>query len=116
MLKGEFYQNTPAVTENDFGQGQAFYVGTQLAAKGLDYLVGQLIDQFGWEHYATSEAVEITRRDQADASYYFIINNGGNTEQVNWTKAGQDLLSKQAVATGTLALDPYAVKLIKVTK
>lgn len=114
--KGEFYQDTPAVTENNFGQGQAFYVGTQLAANGLDYLVGQLIDQFGWEHYATSEAVEISRRDQADASYYFIINNGGKSEQVNWQKAGQDLLSKQTVAAGMLDLDPYAVKLIKVAK
>jgi Beta-galactosidase C-terminal domain. len=87
-----------------------------LAANGLDYLVGQLIDQFGWEHYATSEAVEISRRDQADASYYFIINNGGKSEQVNWQKAGQDLLSKQTVAAGMLDLDPYAVKLIKVAK
>ena len=113
---GEFYAETPVVTNHQVGQGSAYYVGTQLAAAGIDHLVGQLINQFDWEHFTTPANVEITCRQQADARYYFVINNGPAQETLTWPYQGTDLLTQQTVAPGEITLPSYGVKLVKIAK
>lgn len=113
--QGEFYADTPVVTRHDYGKGQAYYVGTQLSAIGLDYLIDRFSKQFHWTTIPTPDGVEVTHREQADATYYFVINNQGEQADVAWPYAGQELLTQKAVAAGNLHLPGYGVKIIRVS-
>ncbi|MFC6169617.1 beta-galactosidase [Loigolactobacillus jiayinensis] len=113
---GNFYADTPVITNNRYGSGQAYYVGTQLDTKSLDYLVKTISNQFNWEQFAAPSTVEITRRDQTDYAYYFILNNGEQAENLIWQKAGVDLLTQQDITPGEIDLPAFAVKIIRCQK
>lgn len=71
-----FYAGTPAITERDFGQGQAWYIGTILNEKGYKKLLEQILEA-GHVPYLDNlpEGIEITKRSNDKNEYLFIFNN-----------------------------------------
>ena len=111
--KGEFYQDTPVITQNNIGAGSAIYVGTQLGDEGLDHLVKDLINRFGWEHYKTPAGIEITRRVNDGPTLYYLVNNTDETATIEWPVSGVDLLSGQEVAEGKMHVAAFDVKIVR---
>lgn len=110
---GEFYANSPVVTTHQFDQGTAVYVGTQLVDAGLDHVVEKLIDQLQLTHYQTPNDVELTRRQVAGSTFYFLVNNTGHSTTVDLPIEGVNLLSQKLIPSGNLAVEPFDVKIIK---
>lgn len=77
----EFYAGTPAITQNRFGAGTAYYVGTELTDALADQFVGQL-PAVAAETIMAPPRVEITHRDSAAKRYYFVLNHTGETQTV----------------------------------
>lgn len=113
---GAFYTASPVITKNNYGKGKAYYVGTQLNAASLDYLVKTISNEFDWEQFAAPSTVEITRRDKEKFAYYFILNNSEHPENLIWQRDGFELLTQQAVQPGEMALPAFAVKIVRCTK
>jgi len=67
----DFYADTPALTQNTFGKGQAFYMGTELSEEGLRILYDKVVTRSG---LATGHGladkpdhVDICERKQAES-------------------------------------------------
>lgn len=77
-----FYKQTPAVTENVYGQGKAWYVGTQPGAELMDELVEYFTQESDVERLGTAQdGVELMTRESDGQVWLFVINHT-NEEKV----------------------------------
>lgn len=72
----EFYAGTPAVTENQYGKGMAWYVGSRLDHDGLSRVIDHAVDQCDLHGLAGEDSdLEVTKRVTKDGQeLYFILN------------------------------------------
>jgi len=102
-----FAAGKPAVVENQFGKGTAYYVGTELDPAILYPFAEMLAKQAGVQgHGQTSESVELTVRAGVQNDYLFVMNHGAVEQQVSVPAGwGED----------TVCLKPYEVKILSKT-
>lgn len=107
----EFYAGTPAVTINQFGKGQAWYVGTRLDDQGLGKVMADIIHQLGIQQLTTSQTpLEITRRQKDGKDLTFILNLSNQEETLTADFQNEhDLLTGQPAAN-TVA--PWGVMIL----
>lgn len=71
----EFYAGTPCVTSNQYGEGTAFYVGTEPEEAMMEQLMDTLLADAGVESLGTSdEGVELSIREKDGRKWFFAIN------------------------------------------
>lgn len=79
----EFYAGTPAITENKYGEGKAWYVGTKLRHQGLTQLFNHIILEANIESLVVNaDKLEVTKRVTDDGKELYFILNMSNEEQV----------------------------------
>lgn len=94
----EFYQGTAAVTENQYGQGKAWYVGTKLDHAGLTQLFNHIVLAADIESLvAAGNQLEVTKRITKDGKeLYFVLNMSNDERELPEKFAGyQDILTNQ---------------------
>ncbi len=75
----EFYAGSPCVTENTYGKGKAFYVGTEPEEALMEQFINILLTDAGVEGLGTSDSgVELAVRQKGAQKWLFAINY--NTE------------------------------------
>ena len=84
---GEWYAGTPVITRNRFGQGQAWYVGTEPGEGLMKKLVSELlraadVDSLG----ETPEGVELACRKGREQNYLFVLNHTDTPQTVSLGK------------------------------
>ena len=78
----EFYAGTAAITENDYGKGKAWYVGTKLGHQGLTQLFKHIVLETGVESLVCdSHKLEVTKRVTADGKKLYFVLNMSNEER-----------------------------------
>ncbi len=78
----EFYAGTPAVTENQYGKGRAWYIGTRLEHQALTQLFNHIIFETGVESLVCdSHKLEITKRVTEDGKELYFVLNMSNEER-----------------------------------
>ena len=109
-----FYAGTPVVTQNKFGQGTVYYVGTQLDKDALEKVLDIIKNHAQITSMTSSETdLEIISRKTETDTFYFLINFSGKdvsipTEFINET----DLLTNEILSAETI-FKPYDVRIIK---
>lgn len=80
----DYYANEPALTVNQFGNGQAYYIATQPGDELAFNLAQMLCQQAGVEQLMEAgEGLEVTRRVRSDGRIvYFILNHNDSSQQV----------------------------------
>lgn len=94
----EFYQGTAAITENQYGQGKAWYVGTKLDHVGLTQLFNHIVLTADIESLvAAGNQLEVTKRITKDGKeLYFVLNMSNDERELLEKFAGyQDILTNQ---------------------
>lgn len=80
----EFYAGTAAVTKKVYGNGQAYYIGTDAQQEFYDVLFEKLVREFGIESAVSGEIpkdVEVCTRFSENAEYIFVQNyRNGDTD------------------------------------
>ncbi|MEI7024991.1 beta-galactosidase [Paenibacillus sp. y28] len=110
----DFFAGSPAITVNRFGQGRAYYVGTQPEARLLAELLDSITSDLGIEApFQAPAGIEVTCRQAANGQrYWFVLNHLAQPAKVT-LPAGQhtDLISGRVLsgeadlpATGVLVL------------
>lgn len=94
---GNFFAGSPAVTHHRYGQGNAFYIGTRLAAESMSALVKRVTTGAGIQPaLAVPAGVEVLsllpRGERKDGKRYLCILNH-LSEAVTVNVAGLDLLT-----------------------
>lgn len=101
----EFYAGTPAVTENRYGRGMAWYVGSRLDHDGLWHIIDRVVKVSGVRPLVDEQTkLEITERTTTDGQrLYFVLNMSNDPQELPMKFRGyQDLLTDRA-ACPTLA-------------
>ncbi|WP_131501665.1 beta-galactosidase [Lactobacillus crispatus] len=94
----KFYQGTAAITENQYGQGKAWYVGTKLDHAGLTQLFNHIVLAADIESLvAAGNQLEVTKRITKDGKeLYFVLNMSNDERELPEKFAGyQDILTNQ---------------------
>lgn len=107
-----FYDGSPAITRNQYQNGNAFYVGTQPDADGLRLLLKQVLDAAGMNLPAHTQNVEISTRKSSSHRYTFVINTANEATTASLPVSGYDLLSQKSISD-TLQLAPFGVAIIE---
>ncbi|MCH3922863.1 beta-galactosidase [Limosilactobacillus sp.] len=96
----EFYAGTAAATENKYGQGTAWYIGSRLEHAGLGKLIDHIVKAAGVHPLIAEQTpLEITKRVTAEGrELYFVLNMGNEAHDLPKSLTGyHDLLTgKQA--------------------
>ncbi len=91
--------------ENQFGNGRALYLSTEVEDDFLDLVVQRLLGEGG--DGVTNENVEVVQRGE----FTFVINHGGHVE-FSLNRRCRDLLSGMELAEG-VSLKPYDVLVLE---
>lgn len=110
----DFYAGMPAVTENVFGRGKAYYIATDPEQRFINSFLKQIcIDNGIASSLEAPEGVEITERFKGDAKYTFILNHNEHAVSIDlWDGKYHDLI-KACDVQGTIVLDTKDVMIIR---
>ena len=109
----DFYKGTPAVTQNAFGKGFVYYIGTVPDQPGLFRILDEAVAGACVEAPFRDSLLEITCRSSDTEKLYFLINFRPEPQPVPecfWGKV--DLLSGRTISKGD-ALCQYEVRILR---
>lgn len=111
---GNFFAGQPAITEHNFGQGRAYYVGTRLAAEAMGALLGRICHAAGvTSPVSAPPGVEVVRRRTADGrELWFVLNHRFELATVTLPVTGIDVL-RGVTVSGVVALAPFEVAIVQ---
>ena len=100
----EFYAGTPAVTENKYGNGNAWYVGSRLEHDGLKKVINRVIKVSGVKPLVDQTTpLEVTKRVTTDGQeLYFVLNMSNDSQELPMKVRGYHDLLTDHVAQPTL--------------
>ncbi|MBP1044310.1 beta-galactosidase [Vagococcus sp. BWB3-3] len=110
----------PAITCNKYGQGQAYYLSTQLDSSGYREVISQLLAEMAYEpiyDFLQTEdpAVSITYRESATAIYGFVLNYSQDKIEIQLKEEALDLLSAE-VRSSTVEINASDLAILKFNK
>ena len=112
----DFYAGRPALTVNDFGKGQAFYVASRNDEAFMDSFFGKLAERLDLLRALPAELPEgVTAQMRSDGQhrFIFVMNFNPAPATVDLGAASyRSLLSGQSV-TGPLGLPAYGVEVLQ---
>ncbi|MEW5323381.1 beta-galactosidase [Geobacillus thermoleovorans] len=115
VYEDDFYADTPAVTSNQYGKGQAYYIG------------GRLEDQFHRDFYQElmekldlrpvlfvkhGKGVSVQARQAPECDYVFIMNFTEEKQAVVLEEKVKDLFTGEEIV-GEIMLDKYEVRVVE---
>lgn len=85
----DFYAGMPAVTVNQFGKGNAYYIAADIEQKGLKRLYEEMLSDAGISHMNTPCGVNIQTRRSNEDIFTFIMNFNALPQKVNIDFGGE---------------------------
>jgi beta-galactosidase len=82
----QFYSGTPALTENCFGRGRAFYIASRNESSFTDDFLSQLIESCALRPALNTElpdGVSVQMRANSTHEYVFILNFGAQAQKIS---------------------------------
>ncbi|WP_066174917.1 beta-galactosidase [Bacillus marinisedimentorum] len=115
----DFYKGTPAVTENEFGEGKAYYIASNNEQAFHDEFYGKLIKHMSIKQGLVEElpeAVSVQTRTDGTNTYYFVMNfsEGNKTVQLEEGRTYDELVSRKKIEN-SMELEAYGVRILKET-
>jgi len=109
----DYYAGQPAITLNQFGQGQVIYVGTVGNMDLYATLANWLLGLAGVQPVLTApQGVEVAERWQGNDRLLFLLNHTGQSQGIELDRHYVDLLSGSTLA-GQVAIAPREVLVLR---
>lgn len=97
----EFYQGQPTITENDFGKGKTYYVGTRSNDEFYSALLNRVCAEKGIKSVMEAPyGVEVGVREKDNREFLFILNHNKAKEKVVLEYNCKDLLNDTSYNKG----------------
>jgi beta-galactosidase len=107
----EFYAGSPAITVNSYGDGLAYYVGTELGPELAMRLVDEFISKMELGSLGdTPKDVEIAHRKGNGKDYIFMINHSGGMKTVSIPDNWKPYFDGQSEKLKPYSVDVYTVE------
>ena len=110
----DFYEGMPVLTQNEFGEGKAYYVAARSNDEFYVDFLGGLCEELSIEPVAnTPEGVEATIRENENGKFLFLLNHRNGTANVILEKGGEDILTNELYKAGNrITLEKAGVAII----
>lgn len=108
----DYYAGKPAITQNIFGKGNAFYIGTTLDDAGMDWLVELTCKAAGVQPRSLPVGVELLQRTNGKTDFVFVLNYSDQKVTVPLEGNGIDLLI-EAQVNGLVELESMGVAIVE---
>jgi len=114
-FESDYYAGSPAVTHNQYGKGNAFYVGTVPENNGMEWLIEHVCKTAGVQPVSVNApvGVEILHRANGKLSFLFVLNHSGEKVNIPIEGRGRDLLTDTEI-NGSIELEPSGVAIIQI--
>ncbi len=114
LYGGEYYAGKAAISENRFGEGRAFYIGTVGEDKLYQTLAGWLLNRLEIEPSPASEEreIEIGERWIDGQRILFLLNFASQPRAVDLPHDFIQLIDGRVIPAGKLSLPPYGVMVL----
>jgi beta-galactosidase len=112
----QFYAGTPALTENQFGKGRAFYIASRNDASFNEDFLRQIIDACNLHQPLATEipeGVSVQMRGNDTHEWIFILNFNNHTQQITLPGAQFFDVLEARDASSTLDLPSYGVSVLR---
>lgn len=111
----DFYAGTPVITENSFGAGKAYYVGTRSSQKFYRMFMRERMEEKGISPVLEApEGVEATERFKDGKGVMFVLNHNDEETVFVLNEARKDLLTGEQYEGGTVVtLEAKGVMLLE---
>lgn len=110
-----FYQNTPAVVQNDFGKGKTYYLATRLGRDFLKEFYKPIINQLNLQNdFIVDPIYEVSCQSRVKDGYvyHFLMNFSESKQTVNVTRETINVLDGSKVGR-KIVLDKYGTLVLK---
>ncbi len=108
----DFYQDTPAVVEHEYGAGKGYYLACRtdydFLEKFYENITANLIPEFPVKKFSSNISIQV--RENKDQKYYFVQNFSDKSEQIKVDGELEDLLEKK-IDRGEVVLNPFGSKI-----
>lgn len=112
----DFYTDTPAVTKNTFGKGEAYYIGARMGSDFHRHFYGELIDKIELKPVLPVKhdiGVSVQGRQIEESTYLFFVMNFTESKQdVTFEASVMDIESNDELR-GSVTLEPYEVRIVE---
>lgn len=111
----DFYAGTPVITENSFGAGKAYYVGTRSSQEFYRMFMRERMEEKGISPVLEApEGVEATERFKDGKGVMFVLNHNDEETVFVLNEARKDLLTGEQYEGGTVVtLETKGVMLLE---
>lgn len=111
----DFYAGTPVITENSFGAGKAYYVGTRSSQEFYRMFMRERMEEKGISPVLEApERVEATERFKDGKGVMFVLNHNDEETVFVLNEARKDLLTGEQYEGGTVVtLEAKGVMLLE---
>jgi beta-galactosidase len=113
----DFYAGMPALTQNSFGKGTAYYVATRSNADFYRTFIGEICKEAGIEPIMdTPDFIEVTKRSNDNGTFLFFLNHSDESYEVTLPCSGTDILTDVSYRSGEkliLAAKDAAILLVQ---
>lgn len=105
LYEEDFYKNTPVITENHFGKGKAYYVGSRSSEDFYDEFLDFVLERTDIKLVMQTPAgVEATIRENNKGRFLFLINHSTEKKEVILQEDAFDMLKGIEIKKGTKIL------------
>jgi len=108
----DFYAFSPAVTQNSYGGGTVFYVGTQPEEAALTKILDRVTGAAGVSSIAAETKLEVVRRSRGDRDYIFLMNLSGGDLPVPEQFVGTTDILSGGELRGDTVFRPFGVAVL----
>jgi beta-galactosidase len=110
----DFYAGMPAITENAFGDGKAYYIATDPEQKLLNSFIKGICINNGLSSFIEApDGVEITERFKDDTKYTFILNHNAHAVSIDlWDGKYHNIITDSDLQ-GTIVLEGRDVLILE---
>jgi len=109
----DYYSGKPAITINQFGDGQVVYVGAAGNGELYDVLSIWLLQMTGIKSsLAVPAGVEVTERWRNDQRLLFVLNHTQHPQQLTFDKRYECLLDN-SIIEGAVSLAPHDILILR---
>ena len=112
--ESDYYEGTPAITINEYGQGKAYYVAARIDMKSMAKLFRMMLEDAGVTIPSLPVGVELHTRENDTHKYSFYLNMTADNKTID-NISGYDLLTDNNIS-GNLDMKPYSVAVIRTVK
>jgi beta-galactosidase len=109
----DYYAGGAAITHNQFGKGNAIYVGTNPDRQGMDWLLAYACEKAGVQLTNLPQGVELLQRTDGKTKWLFVLNYSNEKVSVPLGQKGTNLLTGTDV-NGPIELEPTGVAIVQV--